>query len=528
MSAPRLIGMTWYLMDRVPKDISSKARGQSVALEVDGERRSLTLGEFAKLSLKTKDAAQAKRRYHEAAAALSRHYETLRQGPKAITQQQAAALAGDYFRSLLQRHGENPGVAGQWVDGMDPLIAAAEDDEANATRRLRLLEGMHGDELDHWLAQRGISLDPASREAALQEFNRAAMDAFAVIAKRANGDWRDDVRAGRYPQWMPSEEPVVKCKTANSLRELSEEWAKSHEVSGGRLKTRKALMAMVEVFIAFVGHADATKITYEDALAWAKSMRDGDKPKAVRTINDTYLPHLSAVLNQPAAKRMLNGHNPFAGAKVGGGRQIITRDRGFTDDEALTVLRAAFAVSLDGAKGHQQKARAQRWLAPIMAHTGARVGELAQLRKEDFKRSDDVHWIRITPEAGSTKTGIFRDVPLHPQLLDWGLLKWIDSLPDGPIFYTPSGVSRDKDHSRQSRAAQHAAALVRDAGVTDVEQPNHGWRHYWKTMARDVGIGETWQKAILGHKDKDVASGYGSFRVETKFGWITCMPPFKL
>lgn len=124
MSAPRHIGTTWHMLDRVPKDVSSKARGQSVAIEVDGERRSLTLGEFAKLSLKTKDAAKAKRRYHEAAAALSRHYEALRHSPTKITQQQAAALAGDYFRSLLQRHGENPGEADQWLDGMDPLIAA--------------------------------------------------------------------------------------------------------------------------------------------------------------------------------------------------------------------------------------------------------------------------------------------------------------------------------------------------------------------------------------------------------------------
>ena len=106
MSAPRLIGTTWYLMDRVPKDVSSKARGQSVAMEVDGERRSVTLGEFAKLSLKTKDAAKAKRRYREAAAALSSQYEALRHGPTKITQQQAAALAGDYFRSLLKRHGD--------------------------------------------------------------------------------------------------------------------------------------------------------------------------------------------------------------------------------------------------------------------------------------------------------------------------------------------------------------------------------------------------------------------------------------
>ena len=52
-----------------------------------------------------------------------------------------------------------------------------------------------------------------------------------------------------------------------------------------------------------------------------------------------------------------------------------------------------------------------RWLPPlrpaalsvVLAFTGARVGEMCQLRKEDVRREGN-HWVvTITPEAGTVK-----------------------------------------------------------------------------------------------------------------------------
>ncbi|MDZ4393118.1 MAG: hypothetical protein U1B82_09125, partial [Cypionkella sp.] len=60
---------------------------------------------------------------------------------------------------------------------------------------------------------------------------------------------------------------------------------------------------------------------------------------------------------------------------------------------------------------------AKRWVPWLCAFTGARVAEITQLRREDFRETDNGVTIRITPEAGGTKTGQWRDVPMHPQVI---------------------------------------------------------------------------------------------------------------
>jgi integrase len=46
-------------------------------------------------------------------------------------------------------------------------------------------------------------------------------------------------------------------------------------------------------------------------------------------------------------------------------------------------------------------------------------------------------------------------------------------------------------------------------GIGSDVQPNHGWRHRFKTLARDVGIPMGYVDAIQGHEDGRASSGYG-------------------
>ncbi len=43
--------------------------------------------------------------------------------------------------------------------------------------------------------------------------------------------------------------------------------------------------------------------------------------------------------------------------------------------------------------------------------------------------------MRITPDAGSVKSGTFRDVPVHPQLVELGLTVMMAEVGDGPLFW---------------------------------------------------------------------------------------------
>jgi integrase len=54
--------------------------------------------------------------------------------------------------------------------------------------------------------------------------------------------------------------------------------------------------------------------------------------------------------------------------------------------------------------------------AMALRYTGGRINELMQLRRKDLMKVDDLHCIRITPEAGTVKDAKERIVRLKLRL----------------------------------------------------------------------------------------------------------------
>src|ERR1700733_10616485 len=95
--------------------------------------------------------------------------------------------------------------------------------------------------------------------------------------------------------------------------------------------------------------------------------------------------------------------NPANGLKVKIGKAVRTRSKGFSAEEAKALLRQASGY-VASAREHAKTAAAKRWAPWLCAYTGARVGEIVQLRKQDIRFAED-GWIiiTITPEAGTGK-----------------------------------------------------------------------------------------------------------------------------
>jgi integrase len=54
-----------------------------------------------------------------------------------------------------------------------------------------------------------------------------------------------------------------------------------------------------------------------------------------------------------------------------------------------------------------------------------------------------------------------------------------------------------------------------EVGIRDLKvQPNYGWRHRFKTLARDAGIPPEYIDAIQGHEDGRASTGYGETTVK--------------
>jgi integrase len=134
----------------------------------------------------------------------------------------------------------------------------------------------------------------------------------------------------------------------------------------------------------------------------------------------------------------------------------------------------------------------------------------------DVIERDGVHALRLTPDAGTIKTGATRTIPIHEHLIAQGFLDFVATRGEGPLFYNPERAGEagaDPTNPRRPRAVktrERLARWVRRAGVTDIDvRPNHGWRHTFKQVARRHDISDAVSDEITGHAPLTVGRGYG-------------------
>jgi integrase len=96
-------------------------------------------------------------------------------------------------------------------------------------------------------------------------------------------------------------------------------------------------------------------------------------------------------------------------------------------------------------------------------------------------------------------------------LIEQGLIELIEKLPDGFIFADPTRRrSKAGNATMHKKTGENLGRWVRSLGLTDPElQPNHGWRHRFKTMARRVGMDPGARDYLQGHTEHNEAEAYG-------------------
>ena len=270
--------------------------------------------------------------------------------------------------------------------------------------------------------------------------------------------------------------------------------------------TARRWRGKVSMLIEHLGHDDARRVTRADLNGWTAALIE--KGLAKKTIVDGYLPAVRSAFAVAYEDGAIPS-NPAASLKVRGPKPVKLRERDLTDEEATTILRASLEPQSE--RLSSQHALARRWVPWLCAYTGARVGEITQLRAKDIVRTGDFWCIHITPEAGSVKTDEARLVPLHSHLVEQGVLGLAKAGDETPLFYS-EGAGSEVNPGSKLRASD-LARWVRSHGVT-APQPNHGWRHRFKTQARVAGIPEYLADKIQGHAAATQGRSYGSNPLE--------------
>lgn len=481
-------GVYWF-RKVVPKDLRA----------IVGKREELR-------TLRTKDPAEARTQHAKIAAEVDRHWQALRSPAVALTQKEVIALAGVFYLELTTLLADEPGEPTIW----DHWLRL--DKEARDAGKL---EQWFGPSVDLLLAQHGLNIDAASRTRLLAAVSEASRQAGEQLKRNAEGDYSPDPRASRFPEWKPKQTPKPTAGTGGktSLTGILADWWREAQATGRKPSTYESYGNTVNGFVAHLGHDDATRVAPEDVVAFkdhrlaSVNPRTG-KPISAKTVKDNDLAALKTLFGWAVTNKRLPS-NPAEGITIKLGRRKVTRPKGFTDDEARALLKAADAHQ----QGNERPKTfaAKRWVPWLCAYTGARVGEVAQLRKEDVRQVSG-HWvIHISPEAGTVKTDQARDVVLHEHLVTKGFPEFALGSKDGHLFLTPA---KDGDvlgplQGVKNRLAEAARETVTDPRV----QPNHGWRHRFKTVARSVGMDGRVVDAIQGHAPRTAGDDYGDVTV---------------
>jgi integrase len=163
----------------------------------------------------------------------------------------------------------------------------------------------------------------------------------------------------------------------------------------------------------------------------------------------------------------------------------------YTKQQVRAILESAKALS--GWK---------YWVVLLGAYTGARLGEILQLRKVDLLQDDETsrYYIRITQEAGRVKTeNANRRVPLHKKIIEAGFIEFIQGAGEKLFPEVQSQV-----------ATQWYRSYRQGIGIPDRDEYGlrlvfHSFRHTFISIARAEGNFDTvLVQELVGHEKINV------------------------
>jgi integrase len=476
-----------------------------------------------RVSLKTKDPREAASRHPAVAAKVTAQWDALRREPEPLTLKEASALAGLWYRWFTAIFEDDPGTdpdgwmemaqdlheAGlDWRPGMEgePDHVEPAPRSRGAQRQVNEYLTKHG-RLAAFFRDNDIRLMDAQRPAFMQALEDEFNAAVRLLARRAGRDYRPDNRPERFPEWKPSQAPKA-ASNGNArvtLTGILDGWWREARAAGRKPSTYESYSNTTAALVSFLGHDDALKVTPDDIVRFKDhrlasiNPRTG-KPISAKTVKDSDLSGLKTLFGWAVSNRKLPS-NPVTGITIKLGKPPKLRGKGFTEDEVKALLSAK------ARRGEPRHLRGQAMGPVFGGYTGARVGELAQLRKQDVAREGG-HWtIHLTPEAGTIKTNEARKVVLHPHLVELGSPAFVQSSPAGHLFLkrAANGDVLGPLQGLKNRLAEFARTAVPDPNVA----PMHGLRHRFKTVGMEAGIPPRILDAIQGHAPRTAADGYG-------------------
>jgi integrase len=415
---------------------------------------------------------------------------------------------------------ENPQADPQWEWAKEPEVRLHRYAQVREAVRPQVAELAR---VATFLASEGKTLNAAAYALFVDAVSDNLLLAITLLERRANGDYSPDDTPDSFPPFADG--PVR--GSGVSCWELFEAFVTAKKPKPNTVSRWRAVFLEMQRKFEDVG---AEGITEEAARTWIHGLVTEER--GASTVRDIWLSASRRVFSWAREHKRIR-ENPFKEVKVDVPRKTQTREdgRSFTAAEASTILKASLAYETPTTPTE----RARRWVPWLCAYSGARPGEITQLRGKDIEDRSGLYVLKLTPDAGTMKTGKVRLVPLHDHIIAQGFIDMVKQVGKGALFYndaTPQKASIDPlkpSRSRAETARAHLGTWVRGLGVDDPElSPNHAWRHTFKRIADEIGMPEKMNDAITGHTQATEGRKYGPPTVLAMAKALKKFPRFKL
>ncbi|WP_199031443.1 tyrosine-type recombinase/integrase [Ralstonia sp. ASV6] len=508
-----LRGSTYHLRIGVPDDIRHLWPHRS--------NGSHAIDAF-RASLRTSDRNEAATRAHRIIAEFRERFDALRReaAPKTVqlTARMADHLAHEIERRLLQvddlatatksRQELHNAVGIQFVvdDGANEQFQIASLVAEQLGEALALGDLSYAEEFAYAeLRDLGIVVDLSSTHArmALLRMQRAAIKAWRSIAARAVGEPIDTPNQHALPLEGIAAMPEKETGCSSTLRDILPRWqARTAAKPNAIARMTKALALFEEA----VGIVPLQTLNKTHGAAFVRFLSDSKSRGFAQKTAHNHASNITALMNVADREGIID-RNPFdlTIEKTAGSQK---REPWTTEELAAMFTSSLFSCAIpdDYPTWREVAPQDGRALLLLLIHTGARIGEIAQLRGEDFVVRNGITAIRITAEAGTLKTAPSeRVVPLADQLLqDQWFATWLQNArkTTGPIMpsmhgrtTTPSDVA-----GRWFRAFREVVGLP-NGGLNGA----HKFRHWLRTALAENHVAVEVADQITGHSAKGSA-----------------------
>ncbi len=251
----------------------------------------------------------------------------------------------------------------------------------------------------------------------------------------------------------------------------------------GTLRTKHTVIS--RAFEA-VGVSDLSKHKREDLIAVRTNLLESRKPSTVNGLLDA----LSTVLKWAEANDLIKKAYT---AKLKLTKATMSEREGFTESQVAKAMHHANGLPATSW---------QRWGLSLLVTTGARVGEVAQLTKEDIKQVDGCWCIDINengPGKSLKNRYSARLVPLTDGAFGFDLTSFLEAVKAGALP-SDNGVNA-------MNASRYLGVLLKKAlGEDRLEtQSLHSLRHSMAARLQSKGTPLTFAQAILGHASGSIS-----------------------